>query len=258
MAKREGADARGAAELMGVASSWIVGWLNGTANVGDTPIETSGMWSTAPMPARFAAEGLNTPRGPLRTMDPRTAWRRKHAAQSAPWRGPVHAAPLLEGLAGRVVELGAGGGKVGAALPGDAIALDWAPEGLREGSRPRLVADVRALPFRDASVDALVAIHVLGHLLAPDRAAALGEWRRALRPGGALVLEVFARGDAREGEGEEVEPGTWRREGIATHHFDEAELRGLLAGWKGAIHAEVRAMRWGTRRALRGRFTRAA
>lgn len=187
-------------------------------------------------------------------MDPRRdAWRRKHAREPAPWRGPVHAAPLLAGLSGRVVELGAGGGKVAGALPLGTVALDWAPEGLREGG---ICADARALPLRDASVDALVAIHVLGHLLARERAAALAQWRRALRPGGVLVLEVFAKGDAREGQGREVEPGTFEREGIPTHHFDEAELRALLAGFSGDIILEERAQRWGARRALRGRFTR--
>jgi SAM-dependent methyltransferase len=156
------------------------------------------------------------------------------------------------------VELGAGGGKVGAALPPSAVALDWAPEGLRDASRPRMIADARALPFRDASLDALVAIHVLGHLAATDRPRAVAEWARALRPGGVLVLEVFARGDAREGEGREVEPFTWERAGVATHHFEEGELRALLAGWQGVPVPEERSLRWGVRRVLRGRFTRPA
>ena len=166
----------------------------------------------------------------------------------------MHASPLLAGLAGRVVELGAGGGKVGGALPRDALALDWAPEGLRDASRPRLVADARTLPFRDASVDALVAIHVLGHLLAADRARAVAEWRRVLRPGGALVFEAFARGDAREGTGRPVEPGTWEREGILTHHFTDEEAAALYVGWEGTLEKEERRLPWGTRRVLRGRL----
>lgn len=191
-------------------------------------------------------------------MDPhRDAWRRKHAREARPWSGPVHAAPLLRGLAGRVVELGAGGGKVGGALPPDAVALDWAPEGLRDGTRPRLVADARRLPLRDASLDGLVAIHVLGHLLADDRARAVAEWRRVLRPGGVLVLETFAAGDAREGTGRLVEPGTWERDGIPTHHFHEAELRELLGGgWRGGVEIEERRLPWGVRRVLRGRLER--
>ena len=178
----------------------------------------------------------------------RAAWVRKYAAQREPWSGPVHAAPLLAELRGRVVELGAGGGKVGAALPRDALALDWAalPPG-----RPGALADVRALPLADASVDALVAIHVLGHLEAP--AAALAEWRRVLRPRGRLVLEVFAAGDARDGAGREVAPRAYEREGIVTRYFEPRELEALLAGagLAGEVALEERALRWGVRRVLR-------
>jgi ubiquinone/menaquinone biosynthesis C-methylase UbiE len=48
-------------------------------------------------------------------------------------------------------------------------------------------ADVAALPFDDASFDTATAVYLL-HVLAPaTRAAALGELRRVLRPGGRLV-----------------------------------------------------------------------
>lgn len=180
-------------------------------------------------------------------MDARRAWQRKFAREPEPWRGPLHASPLLATLAGRVVELGAGGGKVGAALPADALALDWAalPPG-----RPRAWADVRALPLRDASVDALVAIHVLGHVA--DRARAAAEWTRVLRAGGALVLEVFAHGDVRDAPGHDA-----TREGILTHFFDAAELRALFPALRGDLILEERAQRWGVRRVLRGRLVRA-
>src|SRR5687767_11472996 len=69
---------------------------------------------------------VQAPRAASPRVDPREAWRRKHLREARPWSGPVHASPLLDGLPGRVVELGAGGGKVGAALPRDALALDWA------------------------------------------------------------------------------------------------------------------------------------
>lgn len=186
-------------------------------------------------------------------MDPRDAWRRRYATQPEPWRGPVHAAPFLAGLAGRVVELGAAGGKVRAALPPGTLGVDWVREGL---DAPAVQADVTALPLRDASVDALVAIHVLGHLSVADAERAEREWRRVLRPGGTLVLEVFAIGDAREGSGREVAPRTWERDGIATRYFAEGELEALFAGWRTAVVAEERRLRWGTRRVLRGTIAR--
>jgi ubiquinone/menaquinone biosynthesis C-methylase UbiE len=50
--------------------------------------------------------------------------------------------------------------------------------------------DATALPYEDASVDAVVLTAVLGEI--PDRAAALAEIRRVLKPAGRLVVgELF-------------------------------------------------------------------
>jgi ubiquinone/menaquinone biosynthesis C-methylase UbiE len=50
--------------------------------------------------------------------------------------------------------------------------------------------DATALPYRDDSMDAVVLTAVLGEI--PDRAAALAEIRRVLKPGGRLVVgELF-------------------------------------------------------------------
>lgn len=54
------------------------------------------------------------------------------------------------------------------------------------GAWPLAQADAARLPVRDRSVDVVVARGVLHHL--PDVAGALREWRRVLRPGGAVVL----------------------------------------------------------------------
>ena len=184
---------------------------------------------------------------------PRAAWQRRYAREPTPWRGPVHAEPLLRTLSGRVVELGAAGGKVRRALPSDALGIDWVRAGL---APPALVADVQALPLRARGVDALVAIHVLGHLLDGERAAAVAEWARVLRPGGACVVEVFATGDAREGSGREVEPRTWERDGVTTHHFEAGELDALFAEWEGRAELDARAPRWGARRVWRAAYVR--
>jgi len=58
------------------------------------------------------------------------------------------------------------------------------------------VADVEALPFADASFDFAVANHMLYHV--PDRPKAIGELRRVLRPGGALIAATNGAGNMRE------------------------------------------------------------
>jgi len=55
------------------------------------------------------------------------------------------------------------------------------------GDGPLLVSDAQALPFAAARFDLALAMHMLYHV--PDRARALAELRRVVRPGGrALVL----------------------------------------------------------------------
>lgn len=65
-----------------------------------------------------------------------------------------------------------------AALPGY-IGLDVQPH-----ERPRVIGDAHALPFRDASIDAVFLTSVLEHLTNPNQA--IDEVYRVLRPGGFL------------------------------------------------------------------------
>ncbi len=87
----------------------------------------------------------------------------------------------LRGVRGVVLDLGAGLRPFANLIPGEVIALDHRP-------RPELdlIGDAHHLPFRDASVDAIVCTEVFEHLLDPTAAA--GELIRILKPGGRLVL----------------------------------------------------------------------
>jgi ubiquinone/menaquinone biosynthesis C-methylase UbiE len=102
---------------------------------------------------------------------------------------------------GRVLDLGAGTGRVGAAFvaAGDAyIAVDpsagmlarfAAKAASRAGSAPSLAlvqADGRALPFPGSAFDAVLLVQVLSG--APRWRSLLTEARRVLRPEGGLVL----------------------------------------------------------------------
>jgi SAM-dependent methyltransferase len=64
------------------------------------------------------------------------------------------------------------------------------------GDGPLLVSDAQALPFATGSFDAVLAMHMMYHV--PDRARALGEIRRVVRPGGVVLLFTNAESHFRE------------------------------------------------------------
>jgi ubiquinone/menaquinone biosynthesis C-methylase UbiE len=100
----------------------------------------------------------------------------------------------------RVLDLGAGTGiasrsaiEAGAAR---VVAVDVAHGALRVSAATRPVAvaaDVRRLPFADASFDAAVAAFSLNHVTDPATAAT--EARRVLREGGGMALSAYADDD---------------------------------------------------------------
>jgi SAM-dependent methyltransferase len=114
---------------------------------------------------------------------------------------------LVAGLAGRVIEVGAGDGLNFEHYPAtvtEVVAVEPEPR-LRARAAQRAAArtgitvvdgTAEALPAEDASIDAVVACLVLCSVA--DQAVALAEIRRVLRPGGELRFHehVVARGRA--------------------------------------------------------------
>jgi ubiquinone/menaquinone biosynthesis C-methylase UbiE len=110
----------------------------------------------------------------------------------------------------RVLELGCGPGSLWrqniARIPaGWQITLtDFSPGMLAEartnlaGAHPFAfeLADAQALPFADASFDAVIANHMLYHV--PDRAKAFAEIRRVLRPAGRFYAALNGAAHMRE------------------------------------------------------------
>lgn len=179
----------------------------------------------------------------------RAYWDREYSGPHPKWKGPPRDGPSLD-LGGRVLELGCGNGKTAAALAqrgAEVVAVDFSVSGLRACRRSigdeRLdvvLADVRLLPFSDRAFDAVVASHVLGHLLQDGREEAMREARRVLRPGGTLAFRAFSVRDMRFGQGVEEEEGTYRRgTGIRTHFFDQEEVRSLASGLEELSLAEI-------------------
>jgi 2-polyprenyl-3-methyl-5-hydroxy-6-metoxy-1,4-benzoquinol methylase len=167
------------------------------------------------------------------------AWKREYG--KAIWRGPYDLAPITSRVrpGARVLDAGCGSGKVAIPLAraGYRVAgMDLVREGILEmrgrGEFDLVTGDVRSLPFKEESFDAVVCYDVLQHLLEPERVKAAEEIRRVLMPGGIAFIEVFGQGDMRYG-GTEVEPHTFRREtGIIYHYFSEEELEKLLGGFR--------------------------
>ena len=76
--------------------------------------------------------------------------------------------------------------------------LRGAEQTLRDAARPFsfAVIDAQNIPYADASLDAVIANHMLYHV--PDLPAALAEIRRVLRPGGRLYASTIGRAHLQE------------------------------------------------------------
>lgn len=107
-------------------------------------------------------------------------------------------APLPQGA--RILDAGCGTGgflaRLRAARPGAPLfGLEYAPAAAGRAAAKAGAAvaagSVNALPFPDASFDAVVSLDVLCHM-AVEEAAALAEFARILKPGGLLVLNLPA------------------------------------------------------------------
>ncbi len=166
-------------------------------------------------------------------------WENDYSRRGRVWGGAVHHLPQL-GAGERVLELGCGNGKSFSALAEtkcDVVGIDFSPSAaiLCRSLTPRntltniALADIRSLPFEDASFDVVFAFHVIGHLPLSGRIRCAGESVRVLRPGGALYFSGFSVEDFRAGTGLGTEPGTFeRKNGIATHYFSENEVQALF------------------------------
>jgi ubiquinone/menaquinone biosynthesis C-methylase UbiE len=110
---------------------------------------------------------------------------------------------LASGPGSRVLEIACGTGivtrRLRAALPQGAelVATDLNPAMIERARRALAGADIHwrtadagALPFKDATFDAVVC--QFGFMFLPDRATGFAEARRVLRPGGTLLASSWA------------------------------------------------------------------
>jgi SAM-dependent methyltransferase len=109
---------------------------------------------------------------------------------------------------GLIADVGCGPGQAAAYLNScgaDVVGIDLADEMVAQARRlhPALRferADMRALPFADGTLAGIVALYCLIHLTPDEIPAALAEFRRALRPGGALLVSFHIGEETRHVE----------------------------------------------------------
>jgi SAM-dependent methyltransferase len=102
-----------------------------------------------------------------------------------------------------VADVGCGTGRLEPFLAAKGLSprgVDLSPEMIRVARRDQpgfdfAVADLRELPFDDASLAGVVCWYSLMYLAPPERAAGFGELARVVKPGGYLVT-AFKAGDS--------------------------------------------------------------
>ena len=130
-----------------------------------------------------------------------TSWENDYSRRGRVWGGAVHHLPPL-GAGERVLELGCGNGKSFSALAEtkcEVVGIDFSPSAailcrslpLQNALTNIALADIRSLPFDDASFDVVFAFHVIGHLPLSGRVRCAGESARVSGPEGPCIFPVF-------------------------------------------------------------------
>ncbi|WP_281887269.1 class I SAM-dependent methyltransferase [Paenibacillus sp. YYML68] len=156
-----------------------------------------------------------------------------------------------------IVDLGCGAGNntlylTELGLP--VIACDMSVEALKQvNARMPHVRTVRLnlldpLPFADCCASAVIADLCLHYFRWTDTMVMMKELHRVLPAGGLLALRVNSVHDKAYGAGEglELEPQLYERDGMMKRFFDQRQLEALLAdGWRVLTMEEQQLDRYG-------------
>ena len=169
-------------------------------------------------PARITGERVVTPAGGFNP-----TWQRHVAAYA-------RFTDLLP--PGRVLDLGCGVGHSHRLLaPRQTVGVDIDAEALAGQDRQTVQADMRDLPFADASFASVICVHAIEHIPDPERAVV--EAARVLEAGGVAVFVTpnrltFGRPDEIIDPYHEVELDADELRALCSAAFADVEVRGLF------------------------------
>ncbi len=137
---------------------------------------------------------------------------------------------MLDGVQGPILDAGCGIGLLGAVYPQlNLYGVDASfplLEEARLGYRLRVECSAEKLPFEEASFDAILALNLLHHVIAPERA--IEEFARILKPGG-LLLALDPRKATLIELGKAILRGTDAAFAQSHSAFSIEEYRGLVS-----------------------------
>ena len=146
---------------------------------------------------------------------------------------------------GRVLDLGCGvGHSLDLLAPRESVGVDREPSALAGQPRETVLADMRALPFKDGSFASIVCSHAVEHVPDPERL--LAEAARVLAPDGTAVFTTpnrltFARADEVIDPYHYVEWDPAEFRALCSEAFAEVELHGVFGSQRQlAVLAEER------------------
>ena len=149
---------------------------------------------------------------------------------------------------GRVLDLGCGIGHSYTELaPRETVGVDIDPGSLAGQDRETHVADMRSLPFPDASFTSVLSVQSIEHV--PDPAQVLDEATRVLEPGGTAVFVTpnrltFARPDEIIDPYHYVEFAPAELGDLCATRFDAVALHGLFGSprYQELVDEQLRAL----------------
>ncbi|MCS7461136.1 class I SAM-dependent methyltransferase [Paenibacillus doosanensis] len=120
------------------------------------------------------------------------------------------------------------------------IACDWSEEALLKLRRHVPLAETRRvnlaerLPFQPGSARVIVADLSLHYFSWSKTTEIVSQLKRILMPRGALLCRVNSVKDTEfgAGQGEEIEPNYFERDGLRKRFFDAEQLERLFHGWQ--------------------------